>query len=428
MRFLLFPTLFLLCAASLSAQECAPGWAYYRTVQVTNASTENLNDHQVLVELNTAALVAAGKLRPDGADLRVYAGDCTPLPFWGDSLGRNTATRIWVKLPSLNAGAVAELQVYYGMSTAAAATDGDATFLFFDDFNSGTIDPAKWEAVGEFADFSVTDSLLAYASTSMNPGPRFKFARTVPTFSERVIFDYVGQITNANGFGFSSSTGTELERILFRQSGSFGFDTLNQVAFMPDTFTNGFATVNQYPLLEFPRFQFSTTSITVGVDDENMLRFTRFANVGLGTENTDEFIPEQLIAPSFHFIISSFSQQTIYLDNIRVRRHTDTPPTSTVGTEQANPNDVPHLIDPALVRVFPNPATAPVQVSIDYDEPVLLRVFDAQGRQLATLNQVIHSSSPLTLDTRQLATGTYLLQFARQSDGEVLHLRRLNKM
>lgn len=419
--------LFSLSCYFLHAQDCAAGWAYYQTVTIDNSLGGNLTDYQVSIELNTAALVAQGKMRADGSDLRVYTTDCTLLPFWGDSLGLNTATKVWVKIPSIAAGASLEVQVYYGKANAASAADGDNTFLFFDNFSSGAVDPTKWEAVGAFATFEVVDGILNYSSTGEVPGPRFKFVRTVPVFSDEVIFDYAGAVTNSNGFGFSSSTGTELDRILFRQS-SFGFDTLNQVAFMEDSISNGYQIEDMYPLLRFPRFEFNTASITVGLNSDNKLRFTRFANEGIGDENTNEYIPFQLETTGFHFILSGFSaSQTIFLDNIRVRQQTETPPVSTNGPEIfLNPSSIASLIDPSRVQVFPNPATEQSQLSIDYQEPVMVQVFNAQGQQLKNLSMRLLPGESASIATKQLPTGLYLLQFQRLSDGALLHTHSLS--
>lgn len=410
----------------LHAQDCAAGWSYYQTVSIDNSLGGNLIDYQVAIELNTAELVAQGKLRADGADLRVYTTDCTLLPFWGDSLGLNTATKVWVKIPSIAAGASMDVQVYYGKADATSAADGDNTFIFFDDFEGAEVDANKWEAVGEYATFGVNDGFLQYASTSMNPGPRFKFARSKATFSEQVIFDFVIERTNADGFGFSSSE-EDLSRFLIRDSG-FGFDTLNQIAVMLDTLSNGSATQNSYPILRFDRSAFNTVSITPHINDDNQFVITRFANEGLGDENVDTFTVNNLNMPGFHFIVSSFSNSFIIeMDNIRVRQHTATPPTSSNGAEIfLDPSSLTSLIDPSRVQVFPNPATEQSQISIDYQEAVSVKVFNAQGQQFSNLNIRLNPGQSASLATSQLPVGLYLLQFNRLSDGALLHTHSLS--
>lgn len=421
----------LFCLASclvlfLQAQDCAPGWAYFRSVTVDNSSGESLTDYQVSFTLNTADLVTAGKLQADGADLRVYADDCTPLPFWGDSLGTSAETRIYAKIPAIAAGGSVTLQVYYGNEMAESAADGDNTFIFFDDFNDAEVDADKWEAVGEFDRFQTNAGLLQYASTSLNPGPRFKFARSKMSFSDKVIFDFVIERTNADGYGFSS-VDMDLDRILFRDSG-FGFDTLNIIAIMDDTLDNGFATETLYPLLRFDRFAFQTVSITAETNEQNEIVISRFANEGLGDENTDTHVVQNINMSGFHFIVSGFGPSFIIeMDNFRVRQHTDTPPTSTTGAEMdADPSSVRHLIDPTLVQVYPNPANERITLNVDWPEEMVVQFSDARGRMIPNISTTLSAGTQQTLSVNELPAGLYYLQLRRASDGVLLHSRQLN--
>ncbi len=422
----LFLTLSLLFSLFTKAQDCAGGWAYYRTITVDNSAGDALTDYQVNFSLNTAQLVSDGKLQADGADLRVFLGDCTPLSFWADSLGTSSDTRVWAKVPSIAAGSSIELQVYYGNPAAESAADGDNTFIFFDDFKGTEVDADKWEAVGEFATFQVSNGFLQYASTSMNPGARFKFARSKATFAQQVIFDFVIERTNADGFGFSS-TDVALDRFIIRDAG-FGFDTLNQIAVMIDSTSNGSASQNSYPILRFDRFEFNTVSITPQITANDEFMMTRFANEGLGDENLDTLTVNNLTMSGFHFIVSSFAPSfVIEMDNIRVRQHADAPPSSTVGAEQnADPNRVQELIDPSLVQVYPNPAESFVNIRVDLEENILIQIADAQGRMIPRLSTPYLSTNGQTLDLSKLPNGIYFLQLRRITDGALLHSHRLS--
>lgn len=424
---LYFTTLALLMAGSLFAQDCAPGWSFYRVITVDNSAGAELTDYQVQITLDTRALADAGSLRADGADLRVFTTDCTPLSFWGDSLGLSNTTRLYVKIPSLAAGASVDLQVYYGRPQAEDATDGENTFIFFDDFSSGAIDPTKWETIGEFAQFEVIDGRAVYGSTAMNPGPRFKFARTAASFSGPVTFESAGIISNANGFGFSSAT-DPLNRILFRQS-SFGFDTINQVAVMQDTLSNGLAIINNYPILRIPRGELTTQAITAGVNANNFLEVTRFANVGLGSANVDTTVLTEAfdVAGGFHFIMSSFSPNfAITLDYLHVRQVVDTPPTFTVGEElMATPSSVSFALTSQQVRVFPNPVSAYLQVTVDAPDRVVLSLHDALGRQVAEGWRENASGTNWTLNVADVGRGAYFLRVARAGNGELLYTHKV---
>lgn len=418
----LFTFILLLSLSNLLAQDCAPGWQFYRAISVDNTSGQELTDYQVLVELNTAELVAAGSLQPNGQDLRVYlASDCTPLAFWGDSLGLNDNTRIFVKVPTVAAGATAELQLYYGRPQAETGADGDATFMFFDDFNTDEVDTTKWEAIGEFAQFNTVDGKLLYGSTGQNPGPRFKFARTKPSFTGPAIFEYAGTVSNNNGFGFSSADQT-LERILFRQAG-FGFDTLNQVAVLNDTFDNGFSTIIDYPLLGFPRNVQQTHSITIGVNDNSNIEARRYANVGLGTENTETRVLANFLTTGIHFILSSFSDfSPVSLDYLAVRQAVLSPPSTSVGPElMATPSNLTSFALTAdQVKIFPNPATTDITVQMEYREPILIQLFDASGRQTAiTTSAELPANWQINLT--DLEAGNYYVRILDQASKKLLY-------
>jgi hypothetical protein len=117
-----------------------------------------LTDYQVLVTLDTAAAISAGKMRSDCADIRFTDSDEeTVLSYWLES-GCNTAsTRIWVKVPSIPAGSKT-IYVYYGNPSAASASNGDSTFLFFDDFAGTSLDTTKWIAYAN--SYSISNGIL----------------------------------------------------------------------------------------------------------------------------------------------------------------------------------------------------------------------------------------------------------------------------
>jgi hypothetical protein len=114
------------------------GWKYRRPVIINNTKNSNtLSNYQVLVTLDTASLISAGKMRSDCGDIRFTDSDAqTLLSYWIES-GCNTAnTRIWVKIPSIPAGSTKTIYVYYGNPNATSQSNGYSTFDFFEDFTS----------------------------------------------------------------------------------------------------------------------------------------------------------------------------------------------------------------------------------------------------------------------------------------------------
>lgn len=102
------------------------GWSYREPVNISSSS--ELSNYQVLVTVDTASLILAGKMKADGGDIRFTDSDGTTLlNYWIES-GINTAsTKIWVKVPSVPTGETT-IYMYYGNLAAASDSDYDNAF------------------------------------------------------------------------------------------------------------------------------------------------------------------------------------------------------------------------------------------------------------------------------------------------------------
>jgi hypothetical protein len=123
------------------------GWldfAWHWRMPMTISSAGSLSDYQLKITVNTASLVAAGKIQASGDDIRFTdSNGITLINYWIES-GMNTAsTVIWVRVPTITTG-TSTVYMYYGNASAPAASNGDATFMFFDDFESGFTPGVKW--------------------------------------------------------------------------------------------------------------------------------------------------------------------------------------------------------------------------------------------------------------------------------------------
>jgi hypothetical protein len=123
-------------------------WLYRRTVVIHSSHTADLTDYQVLLTLDTQALISGGRLRSDGADLRFTVDDgTTTISHWVESGINTTQTLVWVKVPSLPQTTASTLYMYHGNSFAVDTSTLSGTFVFADDFsgsNGSAPDPGKW--------------------------------------------------------------------------------------------------------------------------------------------------------------------------------------------------------------------------------------------------------------------------------------------
>ena len=119
-------------------------WQYRKPIHIAGGP-RTLTDYQILVVADTNALIEAGKMQADAADVRFSDSDeRMELSYW--LAGANTArTKIWVNVPEIPPEGKT-IYMYYGNPSAEAASDMRETFVFADDFDS--LDADVWGSAG----------------------------------------------------------------------------------------------------------------------------------------------------------------------------------------------------------------------------------------------------------------------------------------
>ena len=86
-------------------------------------------------------------MKPDFSDIRFTTTDNTLIPSWVQETGSNYAV-VWVKVPYVPTDGT-KMYLYYGNPAASSISNGDATFLFFDHFNTGSVNTTRWTKSGD---------------------------------------------------------------------------------------------------------------------------------------------------------------------------------------------------------------------------------------------------------------------------------------
>ena len=114
----------------------------------------DLTDHQVRFKVYNTTGTDAGEnvylgsnVKPDFSDIRFTTTDNTLIPSWVQETGSNYAV-VWVKVPSIPTDGT-KMYLYYGNPAASSISNGDATFLFFDHFNMGSVNTTRWTKSGD---------------------------------------------------------------------------------------------------------------------------------------------------------------------------------------------------------------------------------------------------------------------------------------
>ncbi len=126
------------------------GWyntSWNRRAPITiNNPGDALSGYQVRITVTYDA-----DMQSDFNDIRFTADDGTTLiSYWRQGYSAGVSAVFWVRVPSVPSGS-STVYLYYGNSGAGSASDGTATFDFFDDFSGDlsqwTIDPENTDKV-----------------------------------------------------------------------------------------------------------------------------------------------------------------------------------------------------------------------------------------------------------------------------------------
>lgn len=166
-----------------TAQPCIPGWTYRMKIDVENTGNA-LNNFQASLNINTAELIADGKIQPNGNDIRFIDENDNMLSYWIQPGTINTThTTIWIKLKEMPTGS-STIYMYYGNSDAVGGTSGESTFIFFDDFSEGL---SNWSNNAGNAYIANNKLHLETTSESNNEG----FVKTTQAVSSESILSNI---------------------------------------------------------------------------------------------------------------------------------------------------------------------------------------------------------------------------------------------
>jgi YD repeat-containing protein len=159
-----------------------PGWAYRKAVTLSRASG-SVTDYQMKLLVGETSGASGedvdcnGHVQPDFDDLRFTKSDGTTLlDYWIESITGTSPNRlatVWIKFDAIGTGATA-FYMYYGKADAPATSNGEASFLFFDDFSGSALDSGKWTV--EQGDITVGSGIATLSGTTATRG----YVKTAP--------------------------------------------------------------------------------------------------------------------------------------------------------------------------------------------------------------------------------------------------------
>jgi hypothetical protein len=305
------------------------GWRTPLTLH--NASGSDLFDYQVLVRIDTAHLIAQGKMRPDCADVGFF-DEYGELDFWLEDGCDSANTRFWVKVPYVPKD-VSTLTFAYGYGGQTRTSDGRSAFVFFDDFEDGAI--SRYWTAGEDSFYIVQEKdgqMTVFGTTTSGNmyDPAFFYLNTwlIPLPRDFAIDSELSVIRGPNTF--KANLGTVCS-VLAIQGVPSGSPPGKNIAYYIGSswMIVGKSKVDR---ATFSRHKFSVAFS--GPEANRTVRWMENGNFGdvLATRSNLNN-PDRGLFIYAADAVSSFEAR---FDNVRVRRYVYPEPTANLGAEQAS--------------------------------------------------------------------------------------------
>lgn len=299
-------------------------WNRKQLVTITNSDTERTN-YQVKITVTFDA-----DMQSDFDDIRFTNSAGTALDYWLQSKIDSTSAVVWVEVDSLVASGDTTIDMYYGNSSASSGSNGENTFIFFDDFDDGTIDTNKWVEVDQAGGDEITESGGKLKFTRLSNDTWDKTVYGVDTYTRSDLsfeMDYVWTVNNsvydALMFGWHDNTaGVSYTNLVYAyyNSGSGTASTVTQNIY-EDGSSRGSGeswTVTQ------------DYDVTVRMRESGGAYYDYSTDSGETWTNryTTTYSTESNLRPGWAFYSGSHE-----FDNARIRQWMTSEPTSSAGNE-----------------------------------------------------------------------------------------------
>lgn len=135
-------------------------WDYRQPATISYSGSE-LSNYDVLIEMDTASLITAGKMQSDCDDLRITDSDGTSsLSYWIEGGCNSSSTQIWTQVPTIPDGGK-DIYAYYGNGSASnTELPWSSNFILLND----TACPTGWSRNTTF-DLSFPYGASSYGGT-----------------------------------------------------------------------------------------------------------------------------------------------------------------------------------------------------------------------------------------------------------------------
>ena len=214
--------------------------------------------------------------KDESGDLRFTADDGTSLLyFWVEDVTGTTPNRlatIWLRV-SDDLGSNVDVYCYYGNSSASNVSNGNSTFMFFDDFGGTVLDTNKWNPWLSDGSYSVSGSILTVIGGAS--GTNWQMVGAKVKYGYGHAFEYKAEIMEQDRTGVvidqrSDGSGGNIDVAGFAYDGGKNYNCYNDGVSTIDTRTSD--------LSSYTRLTITYLSGSVGFYENGSLKDTITSN------------------------------------------------------------------------------------------------------------------------------------------------------
>jgi hypothetical protein len=317
------------------------GWTYRRPISLSPVTPAA--DYQVLVTLTTGIMGNPyTNVKADGSDIRFTGSDeTTPQDYWIESWNNAGTSKIWVEVKT---SGTSKIYMYYGNSGATSASNGDATFDFFDDF-SGTL--SKWTI-----DPENTDNKVYIYNGALRHDPDSTQSKNVYYDTRIRTTDYKildGVIEYSVYLAGSTSSSPRIIHQLGFRVQSLNFENGYCWRLQNSYFDGGHLEFTGIPSSPWTPFGTAYPATTGNVwhtvkEVVSGSTYTGYVDGGSGYSGSDSTkLTADYLVSHVHGV-SLDGSSYVLVDNVRVRKYAATEPIATVGSEEPAISNTPGII------------------------------------------------------------------------------------
>jgi hypothetical protein len=283
-----------------------------RPITITNSGPA-LTDYQILITPSYNA-----NMQSDFDDLRFRDSADNELSYWLESKVDSISATIWVKVPVITEYSTTTIYMYYGPTYTTSASNGNATFDFFDDFNDITAwtesTPGQW---------SVENGILQ----SPDSGTPYYLYRTNPLASDYKMEARI--YIQAESYEGSTEADILLNATDVNQSTGYKVHACDSIAggqrnWLSGDYNESIGTT----ISDFPAFTWLKMTFTPTTKEAELLTDDR---VSYGTD-----IRTSSYAGTIMAMLATYSKYQC--DWILIHKYTSNGLTITIGAEENAPN------------------------------------------------------------------------------------------